>query len=105
MQIGEINSWENEHTCMEIIMDPLGEKKFKLIKRPSNLWIVIVVILVAGAVFAMISRSMLIFTPFLVILGLVYIFSGNSFEIGIDHHTRALAQVMDKEYESYPEYK
>jgi len=75
---------------MEIIVDPVDERKFKLIKRPANLWIVIVVILVAGVVFAMISQSILIFTPFLVILGLVYIFSGNSFEIGVDHQDKTI---------------
>lgn len=69
---------------MEILVDPKNEKNFKLIKHGGNLWPVILVIFVAGVGFAVIARNLLLFAPFLVILGLVYIFSGNSFEIGVD---------------------
>jgi hypothetical protein len=76
---------------MEIQVDPKNEKSFKLIKRPASLlWVVILVIFVAGVAFALVAKNLLIFAPFIVILGLVYIFSGNSFEIGIDYEDKTI---------------
>lgn len=69
---------------MEIFVDPKDEKQFRLIKGPANLWIIILVIFLAGVGFALVAKNILFFAPFLVILGFVYIFSGNSFEIGVD---------------------
>jgi hypothetical protein len=69
---------------MEIFVDPQDEKKFKLVKHTANLWWLILLIIAAGIGFALLARNALMAVPFLIAVGLLYSFSGNSFEIFAD---------------------
>jgi hypothetical protein len=69
---------------MEIIVDPFDSKKIKLVKHPRNMWVLATIILAVGAIFVLLFKSYIAFVPFLVIVGISYIFGGNYFEISVD---------------------
>jgi hypothetical protein len=72
------------NVCMEIVVDPKDEKKFKLVKKSANLVWLILVIFVAGIALAVLAKNALMAVPFLIAEGLLYAFSGNSFEVFAD---------------------